>query len=711
MTDVLLELLDQNWNRQAVTGNLQHVSITKELGQVGSAEVVLPASDPLVPLLPDPDATNRYEGRFRLYEDGALKFAGVIDATTVSLNENEATVTFGGKHRGIEIGFYNTGRRDFLGWSLPELYRELLRDNIAKSAVLYSVSSEDELYAAYAMVSGDPYKANYWKSTTNVPNHEVIWNLGEQKQIDAIRVMPQWWKDIDTLRFHRHQFVVYTGNSPAGPWTTKGTKSDQNPSSAKGHLYETPGTTAQYVRLVVTGSSDGYARIAQLLIYQDIADIGGDTSYVVPFVENDDSGNTVHGAGVTRPIVPGAFQGDGVVAHSYVTQLDSGTEYITHTFRGVSSGVYFTSHTDGASVARIYIDGGDRGTVNIPDGRYWYKGYDTIDDLGLLSNGQHTMKVEHVSGTVNVDYYNGLYETSWRPIEDDDPAIGYVGSWEAVQAEYYFNYFAAKSAEANNKMSFAFKGDRIRIMGSKVPGGGSFTAYMDGVSQGTISTANASQVNKTQFYEWTGTYGDHELLIITNDSNPIYFDRLEGNFAHTLYIRARYESNLKVLIRMSEIVDSYLRFNDDGSVDLLGAVGDPSGTVIREGENIGGTIINLNKEHDYTETGSVCLALVNVNGELPIKAMVIDYEAMAEIGYKLIKLENSDAADQFLLNRQALQYLRDHRLPKRSYTVSFPTDEVGELDVGYTTRLYSPTAGLSGESFRAGKLTTEYSTQ
>lgn len=702
--DLMCEVLDFNWVRKGVTGRVKSASITDELGQVGEANVVLPADDPIRDTLPDPEAANPYEGRFRLYEDDVMVFAGVIDATTVEVDENDNSISFSGKQRGVELGFYNTGRMDYIGWDVAELFEELLRDNIAKGATIEEVSSEEDLYPALQMLSGDPFKANYWKSTSGTGDHTVVIDLGGDFDISAIRVMPQWWKDIDTKRFHYHSFTVGVSTDNSS-YTTVYTKANDNPSSAKGHLYE-GNHTIRYVKLTVTGSTDGYARIAQLMVYRNIGTIGNDTSYVTPFVENDDSGNVTTSGDVTRLIRAGAFQGDQVITKSYVTRLGAGAS-ITQTFRGVSSAVYFTTTRSGGTAhVNVYVDGNLRvSNLTIPANRYWFKAYDTLDDFGgLLSDAVHTLEIEQVDGNPQIDYYSGLYRTSWRPIEDDDNSLAYKGSWSSVQAPYYFNYFAAKSTEVGDEMQYSFYGDRVRIMGSKVSGGGTFHVTVDGANEGDISTSGAGQ-HKQVLFDWSGSFGSHRLNIRNTDGGDIYFDRLEGNFRHTLYIRSRYEANLKVLIRMSEILDSYCRFNDDGTVDLLGAIGESSGKIIREGENEGGEIIRASKEHDYRETGSVCLALVNVNGELPIKAMVIDREALAEIGWKVVKLENSDAADQFLLNRQALNYLRDHRKPNKSYDISY---DGNEIPVGQTIRLYSPAASLDGSAFRIGKLTTEY---
>jgi hypothetical protein len=713
--DLVVEILDNDWVVKGRTNNVHRARKTEELGQVGNAEVEVAIDDYIKDWLPDPDRTDPYEGRFKIWEtDGgatSLEFAGVIDKNTKQISDDGATISFGGKQRGIELSFVNTGRMDYLGWSLPQLFAELLRNNVAKEAVLNSVSSEDELYGAYQMVTGDPFKQNYWKTTSATPPHTATFHLGATRTLTAIRVMPQWWKDIDTLRFHKHDFYVEI-STDGSSWTTVGTKSDSLPSSSKGHLFTFADTPAKYVKLTVTGSSDGYARIAQLMAYTRVATKGDETDFNVPFVENDDSGNMELNGNTTRPVVAGAFQGDSVITHSYVTKLLTGGTpgSITQKFRGTQSAVFFTSAEDGAGTANIYVDGVSRGTVSIPANRYWYKGYDTADDLGPLADEEHELKVEWASGSVQVDYFNGIYGTSWRPIEADDSSLAYLGSWSEVEATYFYNYFAAQSEQIGNELYYEFTGDKIKVKGSKGPGFGTFTWYLDGISQGTVDCSETTQFNKQNLINWSGTYGNHNIRLVHTGAGKIIVDRIEGNFTHTLYMRARYEPNLKVLIRLSEILESWVRFNHDGTVDLLGNVGVYGGTEIREGENEGGAIVRATVENDYSETGSAVLAIVSVNGELPIKALVIDKEAVAEIGYKLVKLEQADAADQFLLNRQALQYLRERRKPTRAYDMSFDSDDVsGDLVVGETTRLYAPTVGLNGTvRHRIGSITTEY---
>jgi hypothetical protein len=203
---------------------------------------------------------------------------------------------------------------------------------------------------------------------------------------------------------------------------------------------------------------------------------------------------------------------------------------------------------------------------------------------------------------------------------------------------------------------------------------------------------------------------DHNASATGTIKTRFDVDGLEGNFAHVIYLRSFYETNLRLLGRMSEITNSWNRFNNDGSIDYLGSVGTSSDTVVREGENEGGTIINAQVQDDYSETCSAVLALVTSSDGIPLKVFVVDKEAVDRMGLKIRKLENADANDAYLLTRQAWVELQDHKYPARRYSVEYDENNVGDILVGETTRLFSPTMRLDGmESLRVGKMETVYS--
>jgi hypothetical protein len=167
-----------------------------------------------------------------------------------------------------------------------------------------------------------------------------------------------------------------------------------------------------------------------------------------------------------------------------------------------------------------------------------------------------------------------------------------------------------------------------------------------------------------------------------------------------------------MLTRLSEITNSWLSFNHDASVDLLGSVGTTSNTIIREGENEGGTIINAESETDYSETCSAVLALATGGiNDVPIKAFVIDMNAVQQMGIKIRKAENADANDAYLLTRQAWSELQDYKNPVKRWNVTFDPSEIGgPLEVGDNTILHSDRLNLTdGSQHRVGRIVTEYS--
>lgn len=698
--DLILELLDHLWVRKGLTKLVKSASVTEELGALGEGQATLSADDPLASLLPDPDAADRYEGRWRLYEDDEIAFAGVIDAKTVQLNESRGEIAFNGKSRGIELSWENFGRRDILGWPTVELYTELLRRNIGKApmASAIGVTSQNGTRPALNAITGDPFKNQYYLANVDGSEGFTI-DTGRVQRMDAIRVIPPWWDG------YWYTWTIETSPDNS-TWTLRGSKTTADPSNDRGRLVELGAITARYVRVRVTDSTDGRARMAAVLVLQNILDVGAETDFNVPFIENDDSGNVTTSGTTSRPIVNGAFTGDGITGNSLVTRLDSGAASIEHIFRGTAEGVYMTQAEDGDAEVEVFIDGVSQGTFTAHDGKY----QEEVFKVEGLDPGPHTCEVVRVSGTPQIDYFTGLYEASWRAIREDEPAIAYSGTWEDVEDEDAWNFAVKRSKTTGARAVFEFYGDAVKVIGNKGVGHGSVDWYIDGVLQGTVDLENASKINKQTWLSWTGTFGAHTLRIETNNTEPCELDRIQGNFSHVIYMRSAYDHNLFLLTRFSEILNSYLRFNFDGTVDMLGVTGTESGITIREGENEGGTIISADKNDDYKETISAVIALVNGPNDMPIKSFVIDKEAVAEIGLKVGKYDGTDAVDAFLLTRQAWQHLQDHKRPIRRYTIQHVTEHDDEdVPVGENARLYSPTLGLNGDSHRIGRKVKEWS--
>lgn len=705
--DLILEICDYNFNKLFTSPNVISAQITDELGTVGDANVTIPMDDEAILYIPDANSDRANEGRFRLYDGNELIFAGVVDQTTRTINSDN-TYTFGGAQRGILLSTKNVGRRDFDGWPIDDLYQEFLYDNIGKAPLaVIRASDTHPMHPAVNAITGDPLENNYWAAFLSGSNYVTI-DLGSTQALNAIRVIPPWWDQ------RWYKYTVETSTDDVS-YTTRGSKTDTLPQSDKGDIYVFSGN-ARFVRVIVSDSTDQIARLASVLVYNKAAEIGPDTTYDIPWIENDDSGNVIRGGTWASVGEQGAFNGDGVLGNSLVTRL-SGTPtvgFAIHRFRGVSNSVYFTQGTSGGdAVARFYVDNVDQGTAFIPSGTYQVKGFEVT---GLTSD-VHALKVEQVSGTPQIDYFTGEYRTSYRPIKDTDPSIGYTGSWVKAEGTYYRNFSAQRATLSGSAMMYDFKGDKVSIISSKGPTFGIMHVYVDGVGPTAVDLYNSTYQFQQSVFTWSGNFGAHDIRATLsgakNASATAYYvdiDGLEGSFSHILYQRSFYETNLRMITRLSEITNSWLRFNHDGSVDLLGVVGSYSNTIIREGENEGGTIINADAELDYSETCSAVLALVTGAGDVPIKAFVIDMNAVARMGVKIRKAENADANDAYLLTRQAWTELQEHKDPVKRYNVSFKPDEIGgPLQVGESTVLHSPRLSLtSGERMRIGRIVTEY---
>lgn len=712
MSELMVEVLDFDWNRKAITSRVIDAEITDELGSIGEARVTLPIDDQCIPFLPDPDEEKDLEARFRLYEDGNIIFAGVVDETTTRINSDN-TYSFGGKQRGIILGTKNVGNRQFKAVPLPKLMQEFLRDNVGKAplASIKDKSSQHPLHPAVNAIIGDVFKGNYWSTSTFktspfASNHDITINLGRSTDITGVRVIPAWWiKKWQT-------FQVRTADAFAGPYTFRGSFNEEVPLNHQGVLFEFT-ATCKYVKVDITSSSDGWGRLAGVLVYQDVATIGDDTDFVVPWIENDDSGNVTTEA--ERFDENGAFNGDGLLGSSQITRLSSNTDpTASHRFRGTSTSAFFTQGDDGGdAIVAFTLDGVFQHNTVLSGNTYQVKAFEAVG----LTNSEHVLHCEKVTGTPQLDYFTGLYETSYRAISDDDKTvIGYFGSWWDVSYKEFSNHVAHRSRVEDSLFYYRFTGDMIKIKGTKGPKYGKTEFFIDGVSQGEVDLYQPTNFFQQNLFVWSGSYGDHSIRgQVTHNKNALAtdyrldLDSIEGNFSHMIYEKSNYDNNLHLLSKLSEITNSFLRFNHDGSVDLLSNVIEWAGSIVREGENEGGTIINAEATNDYSGTASAVLALVTSPEGLPLKAFVVDRNAIHRMGLKIRKSEDGDSPDAYLLTRQAWQELQDFKVPQQRFSVEYLDEDVGEFEVGQSTILHSERLGLtSGEQFKIGRKKTTF---
>lgn len=722
--ELVLEILDADYNRVYITPNVISAQVTEELGLVGDGNVTIPLSDPAVQYVPDPNSTKVYDARWKLYENDPilglnnLVFSGVVDDTARNIG-GDYTFTFGGKQRGILIGERNMGLRQFNGWPLEMVYNEFLRDNIGRSpfATVVSCSSvepPDESGGIapnppVTVIDGAPSNPNMWEAAATGANFITI-DLGEQKPIVGVRVMPPWWDQ------KWYTFTVHTSTDNSS-FTLRGTQSARWPATERGTLYEF-NTTCRYVKVTVTNSTDAIARLAQVLVYEQLGAVGADTDFVVPWVENDDSGNTSHSTtGVVRVVEQGSWNGDGISGHSFVTRLTTSGSYLTHNFRGTGDAAYITQGDSGGTASMVFsVDGGAPSAPVIVDaGTFQVKAFEVLD----LTPGDHTLRVIAISGTPQVDYFSGLLESAYRQVEDDDGSIGYFGTWEEIENTKFRRQFAHQSGVTGSLVYYEFTGDYIAIIGALGPTLGKMEVYIDGVLDATIDEWEDHYSWQRPVYAWSGTYGNHLITVrvtgthrAESTGSNIIIDGFQGNFSHIVYMSSSYDNNIRMLTDLSEMVASWLRYNNDGSVDLLGSVGTTSNTIIREGENDGGTIIEANTTNDYSQACSAILAVVsNTDGLPPTTVFLIDKNAEQKMGIKVRFAQHANSPDPFTLVRQAWSELQEFKKPVRQFSVTYDPDDVGPIDVGETTILYSNRLNLAGdEAIRVGKLTTEWST-
>jgi len=713
-----VEILDKDWERLAITSNLTAARTTKELGAVGEGEVTIVGNDKLIESIPISTDPTSPEARWQLWEGGTLVFAGLVDDTTRATNA-DGTYSFGGAQRGAELGYVFAGRRDFNGWSLEEAFKEFLRQNAgaAPFATIVSASSYDGARNhPLNAITGDINPQEQWQSEVGMPQNLVV-DLGQQTDIVGARVVPGYLQTTPGGGLSRwwHKYQIYTSPDNS-TWTLKASKTDEDLLSDRGRLHEFT-VTARYVKLTITDAAGDVARIANFSVYRNVATVGSETTFAVPWIENDDSGNTTHLGTVERVQENGAFNGDGVVGNSGVSRIGSGGS-VEHRFIGTSTSVYFTQGTEGGDAsASISLDGSPVATVTLSGNTWQTKGYEVFG----LTLDDHTLTVEQVSGTPQVDYFSGEYKSSWRRLRHNERLVCYAGSgnttshgWSYGYGDFYANGSAHVARDAGDTFSIEFVGDAIRLYGAKGPNMGEINVYVDGslVANVDLSLGATEDEYQQELATWSnvGDFDTHTLTV-TTVSPRFHFEYVEGNFAHIIYMESFHDNHMRLLSQLVEMTNTWLRFNDDGSVDLLGVVGDSSGTIIREGENEGGTIIQALVQDDYASTASAVLAIGQDQDGMPIRAFVVDRNLVAKMGMKIAKLDNTSARDAYLLTRQAWQELRDRAVPLSRYEVNYDPTEVGEdITPGETTILYAPRLYLDGTTdYRVGTITTEWS--
>jgi len=728
--ELILVICDKDWNEIAATRQIHSFTLDEELGSAENTGVVaISEDDHVAQYIPNVDDEDSEPFRFQLYDGAQIIFAGLGDHTRRMLDE-EGIIEFDGIQRGGELAERNFGRRDMLGWTVEETFRELLRDNIGRApfatassdALSFYVSGSFADHPPINAITGEQQSSQFYLNTIplTTENDTFRIDLGEIKHIDAIRVIHEW----ESGRWYNWE--IWTGH-PGTPAqgeviTTRHDHTSQEPFGPNGVLVEFDDLSDRtvYINTYASGATaaernkgEGGTKIHGVMVYQNLAEPGSETNYSIPWIENDDSGNVEVTNGV-RVLHGGSFPGDnwsntampGVsrFATPQVLRLSgSSTAEATHTFWGTSNAVYFTGPD--AGTADFYVDGTIRASnVAIPSDSYQYEGF-VVSNLSPSTS--HTLRVVKKTGVINIDYFSGEYKGSWRSIQEDDPEVLYWNFSNHRIPTYVHNpgFYGGSAASLNfhggaDNLFFRFTGAAVRVITSKGPDGGVCRMTVDdeivlgpeGTVPGNppslggpnvIDTYDTVRTFHELLGEWEGDWGEHTLRIEHLGPSPSRtdgyqsdtdIDQIEGNWAHKVYIRSANDTNLALLQRLAEMTNTYLRLNYDGTADLLPAIGAYKGHIVREGENEGGTMEGGEVEGDWTNAVSAIVAIGRGTADQTLKVVVVDQPALDRLGIKVGKIEERDVVDAYLLVRRAWQALQDSKTPSRNYRMTWRGD-------------------------------------
>ncbi|MCD4685601.1 MAG: hypothetical protein K8S97_06665, partial [Anaerolineae bacterium] len=215
----------------------------------------------------------------------------------------------------------------------------------------------------------------------------------------------------------------------------------------------------------------------------------GDDTFVSWY---DNSG--VIGLGWTADDAPGVYSGD-----STMMANGAGSD-ICFAFDGTEVSVVHSMLTTGS--ANVFVDGDLHSTItySVQGGPQQHQHL-----VGNLNEGVHTVTVQAVSGTIDVDAFllsdddaarviDGVADVDGSGcVEDGDAALRYTGSWSQVSVDGTGrpgtpDGFGHRSSVTNDRMTFSFtNADTVAIYRAVFAGGGMADVYVDGELRGTMN--------------------------------------------------------------------------------------------------------------------------------------------------------------------------------------------------------------------------------
>jgi bacillopeptidase F len=190
----------------------------------------------------------------------------------------------------------------------------------------------------------------------------------------------------------------------------------------------------------------------------------------------------------------------------------------TFTFTG--SGVtWFTSKGPNRGIARVYLDGVNKGTVDLYAPSY---GVAPAVTFTGLANTRHTLKIvvtgqKNASSTdtyVIVDAF-GVYT------EDNSASVSYSSAWGIHKDSGYSGGSIHYTTSANARASYVFAGNSITWLTAKGPNRGVARVFIDGVDKGTVDLYAPNWQARVPITYSGLFYGLHTIEIVnTGTKNP-----------------------------------------------------------------------------------------------------------------------------------------------------------------------------------------------
>ena len=138
------------------------------------------------------------------------------------------------------------------------------------------------------------------------------------------------------------------------------------------------------------------------------------------------------------------------------------------------------------------------------------------------ANGYTWAYVELANGTIG--YIANVFLTkravtpseTLTPYSCTRPSIVYTGAWSTPVSPVYLSGTARSTNQLDARVYFNFTGSGIDFYGAKIPKGGRFEVYLDGVYQKTVNTYAATATYRVKLYSVRGLdpTKTHELMLV-----------------------------------------------------------------------------------------------------------------------------------------------------------------------------------------------------